>query len=182
MTRVQKIISVAAALAIVAAVTTMAVRHDGQTTNGSATKLRAGIGTVQPNVGDEAILRAVQQANVDVQSITAKNVGGIIVLRGTADPASAQRAVSAINGLGFTRVANLIQPARPIDDESIRREAERSLANSRSLDGCTLNVSCNNGVLRVRGTVQSELQQDAARLVLRSVRGAKEVHVELSKL
>lgn len=179
MSRNQKLTSVAAALAIIAALTTMMVRHDRQAATSTA-KLRAEM--VQPSVTDGAILQAVEKANVDIRTISARNIGGIVVLRGTADPASAQRAVSAIQGLGFTRVANLLQPATPADDDSIRREAERQLANSRSLDGCTLNVSCNNGILRVSGTVQSELQQDAARLVLRSVRGAREVHVELSKL
>jgi hypothetical protein len=37
-------------------------------------------------------------------------------------------------------------------------------------------------VIRVSGTVQSELQQDVARNVLRKVEGAHDVQVELKKL
>jgi osmotically-inducible protein OsmY len=182
MNRTQKYTSAIVAVAIIAAVATMVARHPGQTGPKQGQKLSADALGTAPQLSDAAILQAVAQANVDVRPITVRNVGGIVVLRGTADAASSERAIVAVKSLGFSRVANLLQAPLAIDDEGIRRDAERQLANSRSLDGCTLNVSCNNGVLRVSGTVQNELQQDAARLVLRSVRGAKEVHVQLSKL
>ena len=72
--------------------------------------------------------------------------------------------------------------AEAFDDEAIRRAAERQLAQARSLDGCTLKVSCLHGVIRVSGTIQNELQQDVARNVLRGVEGAHEVQVELKKM
>ena len=43
-------------------------------------------------------------------------------------------------------------------------------------------MSCERGVLRVTGTVQRELQKDAARSILRTVAGAREVQVDLSNL
>ena len=49
-------------------------------------------------------------------------------------------------------------------------------------DGCMLKVSCLRGVIRVSGTIQNELQLDVARNVLRSVQGAQDVRVELTKM
>lgn len=180
MNKTQKWFSAIAAAAILAAVSAMIVRHSSTTTPHSRTQ--ADVIGAQPQLTDEAIGLALQQANVDTRAVTVRNVGGIVILKGTADAAAATRAVATVRALGYTRVANLLQPPAAIDDEGIRREAERQLANARQLDGCVLRVSCNQGVLRVSGTVQSELQQDAARSVLRTVRGAREVKVELSKL
>src|SRR5438093_9685885 len=59
------------------------------------------------------------------------------------------------------------------DDDAIRREAEQQIANTRALDGCNLRVTCYKGVLRVSGIVQSELQVDAARNVLRGIEGVR---------
>jgi len=72
--------------------------------------------------------------------------------------------------------------AEAFDDDGIRRAAERQLAQTRSLDGCMLKVSCLRGVIRVSGTIQNELQLDVARNVLRSVQGAQDVRVELTKM
>jgi len=155
----------------------MYVRHAGDKT--SHARMRAEV--VAPQLTDLQIAAALRRANVALDGMTVQNVDGIVLLRGTADAATAKKAVAAINDLGFTRVANLVR-AESFDDEGIRRAAERQLGQSRALDGCTLKVSCTRGVIRVSGTVQNELQLDVARNVLRTVEGAHEVQVELKKL
>ena len=155
----------------------MYMRHAGD--KSSSARVRAEV--VAPQLTDLQIAAALRRANVPLDGMTVQNVDGIVLLRGSADVATAKKAVAAINDLGFTRVANLVH-AESFDDEGIRRAAERQLAQSRSLDGCMLKVSCSRGVIRVTGTVQNELQLDVARNVLRTVEGAHDVHLELTKL
>jgi len=128
-----------------------------------------------------AIVKAVRDANLRIDGFSATNVGGIVVLKGTSDAASAQQAAAVVKQLGFARVANLIVTRVAANDDTIRREAERQLTLTRALDGCTLHVSCVNGILRVDGTAYNELQVDVARKVLKNV-GAQQVQVALKKL
>lgn len=174
----QKVAIAIVAAVAVAGITSIIVRHAGEAT--TAQQSRAQVVT-PPQLPDAAIVKAVQDANVRIDGLTAMNVGGIVVLKGTADAASAQQAVAAVRQLGFARVANLIVTRAAMDDEGMRREAERQLASTRALDGCTLRVSCSKGVLRVEGTAYSDLQADVARNVLRRL-GAQEVQVALRKL
>jgi hypothetical protein len=166
-----------AAVVAVAGVTSILVRHGG--TAVASRTARAEVLT--PQMPDAAILKAIQDANLRIDGVSATNVGGIVVLKGTADAASAQQAESVVKQLGFARVANLIVRKTAVDDEAVRRVAERQLASTRALDGCTLHVSCSKGILLVEGTAYSDLQADVARNVLRGV-GANEVRVDLKKL
>jgi len=166
----------AAAVVAVAAIAIIFVNHAGdRTTNGP----RAQAELIAPQISDGAIADAIRQANVDVERLSVRSASGIVVLRGNADPATSAKAVSVVKNLGFKRVANLIGTSAAIDDEGIRRNAERRLASARGLDGCTLRVSCTRGVLLVEGTTHNELQVDLARTVLRTVQGAHEVRVAL---
>lgn len=131
-------------------------------------------------IDDQAIEKALRGNNLAVSDLSVHSVGGIVILRGSGDTASAEHAVSIVKSLGPQRVANLITPATAIDDEALRRNVERQLAGTNSLAGCTLRVHCDKGVVYVTGTVQHELQKDAARNALRAVRGAKDVKVDLS--
>jgi osmotically-inducible protein OsmY len=176
--RQKKILAVAGAvaLAVVAAIS-MIYRHGSE--KSAVAPMRAQMSAAE--MSDAAITAAIERAGVSVASLSVRNVGGIVVLRGSADLASAEKAAETVKGLGFTRVANLIRPLT-FDDDNIRRNAERQLAQTRALDGCTLKVSCTRGVISLTGTVRSELQADAARLVLRGVSGAHEVRVDLNKM
>lgn len=169
-------IAIAAVVAI-AGVTSILMRHGGNATTPRSTRAQ----TVTPQIPDAAIVKAVRDANLRIDGFSATNVGGIVVLKGTSDAASAQQAAAVVKQLGFARVANLIVTKVALNDENIRREAERQLTSTRALDGCTLHVSCTNGVLRVDGTAYNELQVDVARKVLRNI-GAQEVRVALKKL
>jgi hypothetical protein len=173
----QRVAVAIAAVVAVAGVTSIIIRHSGDATAPRNTRAQM----VKPQIPDAAIVKAVHDANLRIDGFSATNVGGIVVLKGTADAASALQAAVVVKQLGFARVANLIVTRVAADDESIRREAERQLTSTRALDGCTLHVSCINGILRVDGTAYNELQIDAARNVLRGV-GAQEVQVALKKL
>jgi osmotically-inducible protein OsmY len=116
------------------------------------------------------------KAGAQVADLRALEVGGIVVLRGRADaPAAATQAATLTRGLGYKRVANLIQIVVPADDIAIERLAERQLGMSRSLDGCQIHVDSDNGVVHLDGTVQSELQKDVAIQIVRSIYGVKSV-------
>jgi osmotically-inducible protein OsmY len=154
----------------------MYVRHATDQT--SKRTVRAEV--VAPQLTDAQINAALLRANVPLERLTVHNVDGIVLVSGTADAETTRRAVAAINGLGFTRVANLVK-AESFDDEGLRRAAERQLGQARALYGCTLKVSCTDGVIRVSGTVQNDLQPDIARDVLRGV-GAHDVQIALKKL
>ena len=135
---------------------------------------------VAPQLTDAQITAALTRAQVPLGRLSVHNVGGIVVVGGNADAATARRAVAVIHDLGFARVANVVK-VDSYDDEGLRRAAERQLAQTRSLNGCTLAVSCSHGVLRVSGTAQNDMQEDLARQVLRGV-GAQEVRVELTRM
>ena len=177
MRKSQRVAIAIAAVVAAAGVTSILMRHGGNATTSRTTRAQI----VAPKIPDEAIVKAVRDAHLRIDGFSATNVGGIVVLKGTSDAASAMQAAVVVKQLGFARVANLIVTKIAADDETIRREAERQLTSTRALDGCTLHVSCINGILRVDGTAYNELQIDAARNVLRSV-GAQEVQVALKKL
>ena len=173
----QKVAIAIVAVVAVAGVTSIVLRHGSEAT--TAKQNHAQI--VGGQLSDATIVRAVQDANVRIDGLSATNVGGIVVLKGTADATSARQAVAVVHQLGFTRVANLIVTQTPIDDEGMRRLAERQLASTRALDGCMIRVSCSKGIIRVEGTSSNDLQSDVARNVLRHL-GAQEVQVALRKL
>src|SRR5260370_19347619 len=166
-----------AAVVAAAGITSILIRHDGNAPTPRSNHAQA----VTPQLPDAAIVKAIRNANIRIDGLSATNVGGIIVLKGSADPAAALQAAAIVKQLGFTRVANLIVAPAVADDEGIRRAAERNLASTRALDGCHLHVSCTKGVLRVEGTASSDLQLDLARHVLRGG-GAQEVQIALKRM
>jgi osmotically-inducible protein OsmY len=180
MTKRQKwTISLAAALVLAAgAATLMYNRHEDKRATGAATTADMGV-TDRVRPTDEAIATAIRNANVGIDRLSVRTAGDIVILRGNADTATAEAAVAVARNLGATRVANLIAPATPFNDDAIRRDAERQLSMNRSLDGAKIRVTCSEGVLRVDGTVQHELQIDVARSIARSVRGTRQVQVGL---
>ena len=173
----QKVAIAIAAVVAVAGVTSILVRHGSSAATPGTNRAQV----MTPQLPDAQIVKAIQNANVRVDGLSATNVGGIVVLKGYADPATALQAATVVKQLGFGRVANLIVTQTATDDEGIRRVAERHLASTRGLDGCELRVSCTKGILRVEGTATSDLQADLARNVLRGV-GASEVQIALKRL
>ncbi|HXH38952.1 MAG TPA: hypothetical protein VNN08_10015 [Thermoanaerobaculia bacterium] len=173
----QKVVIAIAAAVAVAGITSMLVRHGGSASTPRSNRAQV----MTPQIPDAAIVKAIQDANIRIDGLSATNVGGIVVLKGTANAATALQAANVVKQLGFARVANLIVTITPVDDEGIRRTAERQLASTRALDGCDLRVSCTKGVLRVEGTAYNDLQVDLARNILRGV-GASEVQIALKKM
>ena len=111
---------------------------------------------LEPKTND--ITPALVQAGAHIDGLKAVEVGGIVILRGRAvDMATAQQAFMLTQGLGYTRVANLIQIEASIDDVGIERLAERKLGLNRGLEGCKLHIDSDNGNVTLNGTVQYEL-------------------------
>jgi len=176
MSKRSRIAAVAAAALIIAV--SMLVAH--RTTGPTQAPLKAGAAEA-PQAGDDAIATAIGRTGARVEKLVVRNVGGIVILRGEGPAAEAERAAEAVRSLGYTRVANLIRPMT-YDDDSLRREAERKLGTTRSLDGCQLRVSCAKGVIHLEGRVHSDLQEDVARGILRHVSGVQNVSVELGRI
>ena len=175
MIRTQKI-AVAAAIALTLGVVTFSMwtRHSSRVSNPG--RYRA---DVIGQIDDDAIAKALLEKNLGISDLTVRSAGGIVILRGTGSIESAEQAATIVKSMGVSRVANLIVKSA-IDDDAVRRDAERHLASTSSLDGCMLKVHCEKGVLSVTGTVLHELQKDAARNALRAIHGAREVKVDLS--
>ena len=117
----------------------------------------------------------------DIDRLAVYEVGGIVIIRGrTDDNMKAADASRVAAQLGYTRVANLVQLTSAPDDVAIQRTAERVLSRQRSLDGCKLRVDSRHGVVRIAGTVHSELQKQVAVELLKNIDGVRGVTDELS--
>jgi osmotically-inducible protein OsmY len=117
-----------------------------------------------------------------IDGLKAIEVGGIVVLRGkTTDPAEATRVAEYAKGLGYARVANVVNVVDPPDDQLIERSAERALASHRTLDGCTFHIDSEKGIVHLAGRVQYELQKDIAMDLVRNIDGVRSVSMELQR-
>ena len=175
MIRTQKV-AVAAAIAVALGVVTVSMWKGHSSTVSNPGRYRA---DVIGQIDDNAIAKAVSEKNLGISNLTVRSAGPIVILRGNGSLESAQQAAAIVKSMGVNRIANLIDTS-VVDDNAVRRDAERQLASTSSLNGCLLKVHCEKGVLSVTGTVIHELQKDAARNALRAVRGAREVKVDLS--
>ena len=170
-----------AVVAVAAAGITMMRRHGATSVKTGAVQANA-VKTFAPALTDDAAAKAILAAGVPVEQLIVRSSGDVMVLRGTADAGSAQRAVSVVQSLGAKRVANLITPPRKSNDDELRREVERELAAMPGLQGAKIAVSCKDGVVVVSGKVQRELQKDLARDTVRGLRGVRDVRIELAAL
>lgn len=131
---------------------------------------------------EDQIARAIEHSKARVAGLSVRIAGDIVVLKGSGAAEDAQTATTAVTSLGVRRVANLITPVPAVDDNAIRRNAERQLATSGALEGSRVHVSCSNGVVRLSGVVRSELQKDAAAAIVRRVPGATNVQLDLKTM
>jgi len=117
----------------------------------------------------------------DIDRLQVYEVGGIVILRGRTDSnMRAEDAGRLATSLGYTRVANLIQLTSAPDDAVILRAAERALSRHRSLDGCKLRVDSQHGIVRIAGTVHSQLQEQVAIELVKNVDGVRSVQSDLT--
>lgn len=121
-------------------------------------------------------------SSLGIRSLNIAQVGEILIVRGkTTDPAVVGIAREVATSMGHRRVANLVQFVATPDDGAIARAVERQLSLTRSLEGTRLSVDSNEGVVRVAGTVQSELQKDLARMVALDVDGVRSVTLAVNR-
>ena len=124
-----------------------------------------------------------RSAGADITDLRVYQISDIILIRGTtADRGKAENASRLARNLGYQRVANLINVVEPIADVNIVRSAEGSLGRQRALDGCKFHIDSLNGIVRIGGSVDRELQKDVAVELLRRIDGVKEVHSTLRVL
>ena len=133
-----------------------------------------------PQFSDTQIADAILRAGLEIRKLQVRIAGDIVILRGHADPASAARAVEVTRSLGAKRIANLITAEAVTDDDALRREAERVLAHTGSLEGCALSVESDAGVLTIGGRVQRSEQIEVAQQALRRLRGVRDVKVDIT--
>ena len=120
-------------------------------------------------------------AGLNLPGLQAVEVGGIVVLRGAGSPADAERAGQIARDLGYTRVANLIRVLDAADDAAIQRLAERELSRHRGLDGSSIRVKSEAGIVNLAGRVSQELQKDMAVALIRHIDGVRGVTSSLQR-
>src|SRR5262249_4391949 len=134
----------------------------------------------QPQADD--VTANLTAAGVQVPDLIAVEVGGIVVIRGTAaSSAEAERAGKIARELGYARVANLVRVMEPADDAVIQRLAERELSRHRGMDGCNIQVKSVRGVVNLSGRVSHELQKDMAVTLIRNIDGVRGVTANLQR-
>jgi osmotically-inducible protein OsmY len=128
------------------------------------------------------IMAAIRSAQIPVSRLNVVETDGITIVRGQVTRREyANRVAEVVRGLGYSRVANMLNIVPLREDEALVLEAERQLSLTRSLDGCRLSIDASEGVVFVRGTVDSELQKDLAISVLERIDGVKAVRSTLSR-
>ncbi len=126
---------------------------------------------------------ALAREGINVSRLELIETEGITIIRGQVSRVDyASRISQVVQDLGYQRVANLVNVVPLPDDEAIVLNAERELALTRSLEGCRLIVASRNGIVTVRGTVQSRLQKDLAAQVIRRLDGVKSVTTALEEV
>jgi len=130
-----------------------------------------------------SIQSALEGQQIHVSRLDVIETEGIVIVRGQVSRADQAAQISEIvKSLGYSRVANLVNVVPLPDDETIVLNVEREISLTRSLEGCRLVVASNDGIVTLRGTVQSELQKDLAAQVIRRVIGVKNVLTTLDTI
>lgn len=122
----------------------------------------------------------LQQADIQVSSLAVQEVEGIVIVRGSVGSlADRDRIVPVLNNAGYQRVANMVNVATAPTDQAIARAAERELSRNGALEGSSLRVSCNNGIILLRGAVRSDNQKQLAVDAVQHVDGVRAVRADL---
>jgi osmotically-inducible protein OsmY len=125
------------------------------------------------------LTKLFRDGGVDIDRLQVVEIGGIVVIRGrTNDSERAAAAGRFASSLGYTRVANLVQLAEPIDDVTIQRKAERAIGIHRALEGSNVQIASKDGVVHLSGHISYELQRDVAMQLVRSIDGVKAVYAD----
>ena len=123
---------------------------------------------------------ALQQAGIQVSSLAVQEIEGIVIVRGSVTTvAERDRIAPALIDAGYARVANMVNVATAPTDQAITRAAERELSRTGALEGSSLRVSCNNGVILLSGAVRSDNQRQLAVDAVQHVDGVRAVRADL---
>lgn len=104
---------------------------------------------------------------------------GVVTLTGQVDSLAARRAAldDAENTTGVRRVHGRLQvvPDRPVPDSELERRVQAALARDAYLSSYLLEVSADDGELRVEGKVATEFERQLAARVASKVPGVRDV-------
>ena len=179
MTRNKRLIVTFAAVFAVVAAATIFVRHAGTASFTAPQRLDAA--TPLPSV--KTLLTAIQDAGLSIDALDVRTAEGIVIVRGrTSDATTRDQATNVLRQIGVNRVANMIRIDPRRSDDEIARAAERRLVSDPGLGGCHFAVSCERGVLHVRGSIISDLQRETTARVLRKIDGVVEVKTDLQRV
>src|SRR4051794_18756204 len=95
-------LAIAVAIVATAGITTMVLRHSEQ--GPASDRVKADMVNSVPPLSETQINQALKEANLPIEQLSVRNVGGIVLIRGNGDTASAARAVEVVKSLGFSRV------------------------------------------------------------------------------
>lgn len=173
----------AAAALVAVSIVVMSVRNTDRASLVSGSKQTAQVMASTTHVPSaDRLASAIRSEGLLVDRLMVTEMDGILLVRGrTAERSTIDRVGQLAAEIGHPRVANLVVHAPGIADAEIVRNAERELAQARSMEGCRLSVSSKAGVLVVSGKVQRDLQKEVAANLVRNLPGVREVRTDLAR-
>ena len=125
-------------------------------------------------------LEQILEATPEIRDLKVTQVGEVIVLRGTTDDASAVEAVERrLRELGYERIINAVDIERAPSDDMIRSSVERQIYLTPALASSAIRVNTNQGTVTLEGSCSTPAQISQADRIARSVRGVRDVKIEL---
>lgn len=118
---------------------------------------------------------------VTIDRLIVYQIGDIVLLRGrTDDPAMSAEAAKFATSRGYRRVANLIEIVPEIGDSEIVALARHRLETAGELRGCAFGIESEEGIVRLRGQVATEMQKRFAVRMVGRIDGVREVQSALT--
>lgn len=128
-----------------------------------------------------APLDEIRSMGSDIRGLQITRVGEVVILRGTTeDPAAIGAIEQRLRELGYDRIVNAVELERTPSDDLIRSSIERELYLTPALESSSIRVTTDDGTVTLEGSCSSPAQIAQADRIARSVRGVREVRVNLS--
>ena len=132
----------------------------------------------------DRVVRDLKQANIENVNVDFDHDGRVVHLKGAVDSAIDKERAEAIahQAVGTTgTVANELTVKGVNDktaddmDGAIRKELNAKVDNDRALEGRHVNFDVNNGVVTIKGEVQTQAEKDQVGQMARSTANVKDI-------
>lgn len=124
----------------------------------------------------------VSEAVPGIAHLKISTVDNFVILRGEApDQMSLTKAESVLRRESDLSVLNVMTVARKISDAEILRSVERALHLNENLDSAEISVSAAEGVVELTGSVEGQLEYEAAADIASTIEGVVLVENRLRK-